>query len=89
MYENNTEDAYKDFSNNKEIFYFSNYSANSKYYDNSNKSVVGKMKDETAGVVTEESVGLELKIYLYLVDDNNSEHKKAKAINKCYCDNNL
>ena len=72
MYENNTEDAYKDFSNNKEIFYFSNYSANSKYYDNSKKSVVGKMKDETAGVVTEESVGLELKIYLYLVDDNNS-----------------
>ena len=29
--------------------YFSNYSTNLKYYDDSNKSVVGKLKDETEG----------------------------------------
>ena len=44
-----TEDVCKDFRNNKEMFEFSNYSTKSKYYDNSNKLVVGKMKDETAG----------------------------------------
>ena len=81
MYEINTEDVYKDFSNDKEMFDFSNFSTKSNYYDNSNKLVVGKIKDKTAGVVMEESVGLKPKIYLYLVDDN-SEHKKAKGINK-------
>ena len=39
-----TEDVYENFSSNKEIFYFSNYSTKSKYYDNSNKLVIGKMK---------------------------------------------
>ena len=36
------------------MFHFSNYSAKSKYYDNSNKLVVGKMKYETACVGIEE-----------------------------------
>ena len=39
------------------------------------------MTDETAGVATEEVVGLKPKIYSYLVDDK-SEHKKAKDVNK-------
>ena len=50
MYEIKTEDVYKDFSSNKEMFDFSNYSTKSKYYDDSNKLVIGKMKDETGGV---------------------------------------
>ena len=69
----------KIFSNNKEIFDFSDYLSKSKYY-NSNKLEVGKMKNETAGVAIEEFVGLKPKMYSYLVDDN-SEHKKAKGIN--------
>ena len=36
-----------DFSSNKEMFDFSNYSTKSKYYDGSNKFVTVKMKDET------------------------------------------
>ena len=56
MDEIKTGDVYKDFSHDKEIFDFSNYSTKSKYYDNSNKLVVGKVKDETAGVVIEEFV---------------------------------
>ena len=55
-----------------------NYSTKSKYYDDSNKLVVGKMKDETGGVAIEELVGLKLQMNLFLVDDN-SEHKKAKV----------
>ena len=39
--------------------------------------MVDKMKDETAGIVIEEFVGLKPKMYSYLVSDN-SEHKKSK-----------
>ena len=62
MYEIETEYVYKDFSSDKEIFHFSNYLTKSKYYDNSNKLVVCKIKDETAGVVFEEFVRLKPKI---------------------------
>ena len=80
MYEIKSEDVFEDFSNDKEMFGFSNYSTKSKYYDNSYK-VVSKMKNETAGVAIEEFVELKLKMYLYLVNDN-SEHKKAKGVNR-------
>ena len=45
MYDTKTEDVYKDFSSNKEMFVVNNYSTKSKYYYNSNKLVIGKMKD--------------------------------------------
>ena len=41
MYEVKTEDVYEDFSKDKEIFESSNYSAKLRYYDDSNKLVVG------------------------------------------------
>ena len=63
------------------MFNFSNYSAMSKYYNDSTKLVVGKMKDKTAGIVTEEFVGLKPKMNSFLVDDG-SDHKKAKSVNK-------
>ena len=50
-----------------------------KYYDNSNTLVIGKMKDETAEVVIEEFVTLKPKMYSYL---HNSKHKKAKGMNR-------
>ena len=81
MYEIKTEDVYEHFSNNKEIFDFSNYLTKSKYYDNSKKLVIGKMKDKTAGVAIEEFFELKPKMYSYLVDDD-SGHKKAKGVNK-------
>ena len=74
-------DVYVDFSNDKKFFGFSNYSSKSKYYDNSNKLVVGKMKDETASVAIGEFVRLKTKMHSYLVDGN-SKHKKAKSANK-------
>ena len=51
------------------------------YYDNSNKLVVGKMKNETAGVMIKEFVGLKPKMYFFWVDDR-SEHKKSKGVSK-------
>ena len=50
MYGIKTEDIYEDFSKDKDMFEFSNCSVRWKYYDNWNKLVVGRMKDETAGV---------------------------------------
>ena len=81
MYEIKIEDVYKDFNSNKEMFDFSNYLTKSKYYGDSNKLPIGKMKDETGGVAIEKFVGLKTKMHLFLVDDN-SEHKKANVVNK-------
>ena len=44
MYEIKSEGVYEDFSSNKEMFDSSNYSTKSKYYHNSNKLVIRKMK---------------------------------------------
>ena len=44
LYETKTEDVCEDYSGDKKIFDFSNYSAKSKYYDNSNKLVIGEKK---------------------------------------------
>ena len=43
--------------------------------------MIDKIKDKTAGVAIEGFVELKPKVYLYLEDDN-SEHKKAKFVNK-------
>ena len=80
MYEIKTEDVFEDFSGDKKMFDFTNYSTKSKYYDNSNKLVIGKVKDEAGGVAIEEFVGLKPKMYSFLVE--NSQHKKAKDMNK-------
>ena len=81
MYETKTKDVYENFRKDKEMFDFSNYLAQSIFYDDSNKLVIGKMKDETTGVAIKEFVGLKPKMYSFLVDKS-SEHKKAKCVNK-------
>ena len=81
IYETKTEDVCEDFSSDKEMFDSSNYSSKSKYYDDSSKLVIGKMKDETGGIMIEEFVRLKSKIYSFMVSDNN-EHKKAKHVNR-------
>ena len=45
LYEIKTEDVYKDFSNYKEMFDCYNYSTKPKYYEDSNKLVIRKMKN--------------------------------------------
>ena len=45
------------------MFDFRNFSTKSKYCDNSNKLVIDKMKDETAGGAIKEFVGFKSKMY--------------------------
>ena len=44
MHKIKTETVYGDFSKDKEMLDFSNYSAKAKKYDNSNKLIFGQMK---------------------------------------------
>ena len=61
IYEIKTEHVYENFSKNEEMLDFSNYSVKSKYYDYSNKLVVGKTKDKRVIVAVEEFVRLKTK----------------------------
>ena len=50
-----------------------------KFYDDSNRVVVAKMKDEIAGVAIKKFVVFKAKMYSFLVDYN-SERKKQSLI---------
>ena len=45
------------------MFEFSNYSKDSKFFNETNKKVIGKMKDEFGGVIIIEFVRLKWKTY--------------------------
>ena len=63
VYETKTEDAYEDFYEDKHFFDFGDYLLNSKFFDQTNKKVIGKMKDEFRGKIISEFVGLKSKMY--------------------------
>ena len=45
------------------MFDFSNYPKDLNFFDETNKKVIRKMKDEFGGVIVDEFVGLKSKIY--------------------------
>ena len=81
MYEITAEDVYKDLHERKELFDNSDYPEDSPYYFKEIKKVIGRMKDETAGIPIVESIGLRSKMYSYIMD-NNKGGKTAKGIKK-------
>ena len=62
-YEIKSENVYEEFFKWKDLFDFSNYSKDSKFFNETNKKVIGKMKDEFGGVIVDEFVGLKSKMY--------------------------
>ena len=80
-YEIETKDVYRDFWNDKDRFDNSDYPENSPYFNKTNKKVIGKFKDEAAGVPVVEFIGLRSKMYSYMKDDMNGG-KTAKGIKK-------
>ena len=59
---------------------FSNFSKDSKFYDNQNKMVVVKMKNVYRGILINKFVGLKPKIHSMLSDDG-KESNIAKGVN--------
>ena len=80
-YEIETKDVYQDFWNDKDRFDNSDYLENSPYFDKTNKKVIGKFKDEAAGVPICEFIGLRSKMYSYM-KENQKGGKTAKGIKK-------
>ena len=78
-YEIKSENVYEDFFKWKDLFDFSNYLKDSKFFDETNKKVVGKMKDEFGGIIVDEFVGLKSKIYSIKKIDG-KEYNTAKGI---------
>ena len=80
VYEIKTEDVYKDLED-KNLFHFSDYPLNSKFFDPANKKIIRKMKDEFKGKIINGFIRLKSKMYsLISVDDE--EVTKAKRVNK-------
>ena len=50
-YEIKSEIVYEEFFQWKDLFDFSNYSKDTKFFDETNKNVIGKMKDELVEVL--------------------------------------
>ena len=63
IYEIEADDIYEDSYEDKDLFDFSDYSKDSKFFDPFNKKVVGKIKDELKGKIISEFVGLKSKMY--------------------------
>ena len=80
-YHMKTEDAYEDFYKDKELFDNSDYDPGNKFYFKENKKVIGKMKDECAGIPITEFCGLRSKMYSY-IKENDKYCCKAKGIKK-------
>ena len=80
-YEVKTENVYEDFYEDKNLFVFRDYPLSSKFYDPTNKKVIGKMKDELKRKIIAEFVGLKSKMYSLNAVDN-EEVKKEKRLNK-------
>ena len=81
VYEIKDSNVYDQCFKGKHLFDFSGYPKNSVYYDNSNKKMLGKMKDELNGNKTVEFVGLKSKMYS-LISSDGKEINKVKEVNK-------
>ena len=87
-YEFEAKDVYKDFFKDKDKFDNSDYPEYSPFYYKTNKKVIGKFKDEAAGIPITEFVGLRSKMYSYM-KDNQKGGKTAKGIKKNVIKNNI
>ena len=79
-YEIESKNIYEEFYKWKDLFDFSNYSKDSKFFDDTNKKVIGKMKDEYGGAIIDQFIGLKSKMYSIKKIDG-SESSTAKGVN--------
>ena len=79
-YKIKSEDVHEEFFKCKHLFDFSNYPKDSKLFDETNKKVIDKTKDEFGGVIVDEFVGLKSKMY-YVEKNDGKESNTAKGVN--------
>ena len=76
-YEIKSENICEEFFKQKDLFYFNNYSKDSKIFDET--KVIGKMKDEFGGVIVVEFVDLKSKMH-FMKKIDGEECNTAKAV---------
>ena len=80
---------YQDFWNERDKFDNSDYPEESPYFDNRNKKVICKFKDEASGKITiTELIGLQSKMCSY-IKDNDKGGKTAKGIKNNIINKNI
>ena len=77
MYQIKSEDVHEKIFKHKHLFYFSNYPKDLKFFNETNKKVIGKMKDRK---IIDEFVGLKSKMYSMKNTDDKGSYT-AKAVN--------
>ena len=87
-YEIETKDIYKELWEDKQLFDNSDYPKDSLYFSVENEKVIGKFKDEAAGMPIREFIGLRSKMYSY-VKDNGKNEKTAKGVRKYVIKKNI
>ena len=77
--------VYEEFFKWKYLFDFNNFSKDSKFFNEANKKVIGKMKDEFDGVIVEEFIRLKSKMYsMKKIDGKECNTAKEVSIDTYY-----
>ena len=79
-YEIKSKDVHEEFFKHKHLFDFSNYLEDLKFFDLTNKKVIGKVKDESEGKIVDEFVGLKSKM-CSMKNTYGRESNIAKGVN--------
>ena len=79
-YEIKSEDVYEESFKHKHLFDFRNHPKDSKFFDETNKRVIGKMKDISERKINDEFLGLKSKMYS-MKNIDGKESNTAKGVN--------
>ena len=79
-YKIKSKDVYEEFFKHKHLLDVSNSSKDSKFYDNQNEMIFGKMKDEYKRIPIIKFVGLKSKMH-YIISGDGKESNAAKEVN--------
>ena len=80
VYKIKRDNFYEDFYVDKNLFGFSYYAQDSKFFDPVNKKVIGKMKNEFKEEIISEYFGLKSKMYSLIVVDGKKLKKKKESV---------
>ena len=79
-YQSKLKDVYEEFFKRKYLFNFSSYPKDSRFFDTTNKKVIGKREDEKEGKIIDEFVGLKSKMYS-IKNIDGKESNTTKGVN--------